>query len=54
MTFYLYADAKPSETIKNQENHPAGLAVACIIPHKSDEQILDVPIKQYKDYNTKQ
>lgn len=54
MTFYLYADAKPSETIKKQENDPAGLAVACILPHKNDEQILDVPIKQYKEYNTKQ
>lgn len=52
MTFYLYADAKPSETLKKQKNHPAGLAVACILPHKNDEKILGVPIKQYKEYNT--
>jgi len=54
MSFNLFADAKPSETIKKQQNHPAGLAVACILPYKNDEQLLNVPIKQFKDYNTKE
>lgn len=53
MAFYLFADAKPSETLKKQENHPAGLAAACILPHKNGVPVLDVPVKQYKDYNTK-
>lgn len=53
MAFYLFADAKPSETLKKQKNHPAGLAAACILPHKNGVPLLEVPVKQYKDYNTR-
>lgn len=53
MTFQLYADAKPSEVLKKQQNNPAALAVACILPYKPNTPILDVPVKQYKEVPTK-
>ncbi len=54
MTFQLFADAKPSEVLKKQQNHPAALAVACVLPYKPNTPILAVPVKQYKDVPTKQ
>lgn len=53
MTLQLFADAKPSEVLKKQQNHPAALAVACILPYKLKTLILNVPVKQYKDVPTK-
>jgi hypothetical protein len=47
-----YADAKPSESI--QKHDLPGLAVAVAFPHKPGEQVLQFPIKQYKDYKRKQ
>jgi hypothetical protein len=43
-----YADAKPSETIKRHDL--PGLAVAVVFPYKPGEEMLRLPIKQYKDY----
>lgn len=47
-----YADAKPSESI--QKHELPGLAVAVAFPHKPGEEVLELPIKQYKDYNSRQ
>ena len=47
-----YADAKPSESI--QKHELPGLAVAVIFPFKPGEEVLELPIKQYKDYKPKQ
>jgi hypothetical protein len=52
MLFYLYADAKPSEAI--QKHELPGLAVVCVMPHKVGEPILNVHVKQYKDYDSAQ
>jgi len=41
-----YADAKPSESIQKHEL-PA-LAVAVAFPYKPGEEVLNLPIKQYK------
>ncbi|UCV03309.1 hypothetical protein [Dechloromonas denitrificans] len=45
-----YADAKPSESI--QKDDLPGLAVAVIFPWKRGSPMLDLPIKQYKDYQS--
>jgi hypothetical protein len=47
--FYLrgFADAKPSEAI--QPHHLPGLAVAVVFPGKTGTDILEIPVKQYKD-----
>lgn len=47
-----YADAKPSESI--QKHELPGLAVAVVFPHKPGEEVLKLPIKQYKVYDSKQ
>jgi hypothetical protein len=47
-----YADAKPSEAI--QKHELPGLAVAVAFPYKSGDEILDLPVKQYKDYKSNQ
>jgi len=47
--YCLFADAKPSESI--QKHELPGLAVACILAIKEGKEMLDVPIKQYKDYS---
>jgi hypothetical protein len=49
--YYLFADAKPSESI--QPHEMPGLSVACLLPIKKGEEILKVPVKQYKDYKPK-
>lgn len=46
-----FADAKPSEAI--QPHQLPGLAVAVVFPVKPGKEIIDVPIKQYKDYPSK-
>ena len=46
--YYLFADAKPSESI--QPHELPGLSVACLLAIKKGEEILKVPVKQYKDY----
>lgn len=43
-----YADAKPSESI--QKHELPGLAVAVIFPYKPSVEVLQLPVKQYKDY----
>lgn len=45
----LYGDAKPSESI--QKHELPGLGVAAIFVYGKDTTTVDVPIKQYKDYN---
>jgi hypothetical protein len=52
-SFYLrgYADAKPSEAI--QPHQLPGLAVAVVFPGKPGTDLIDVPIKQFKDYKPK-
>lgn len=50
--WYGYADAKPSESI--QKHDLPGLAVAVAFPHKPGEEVLQPPIKQYKDYKPRQ
>lgn len=47
-----YADAKPSESI--QKHELPGLAVAVVFPHKPGEEVLELPIKQYKEYDRRQ
>lgn len=49
-SFYLqgYADAKPSEAI--QPHELPGLAVAVVFPGKAGADVIDIPIKQFKDY----
>lgn len=47
-----YADAKPSESI--QKHELPGLAVAVVFPYKLGEEVLKLPIKQYKDYDRRQ
>lgn len=47
-----YADAKPSESI--QKHELPGLAVAVAFPYKLGEEVLKLPIKQYKDYDRRQ
>ena len=47
-----YADAKPSESI--QKHELPGLAVAVAFPYKPGEEVIQFPIKQYKDYKPKQ
>lgn len=43
----LYVDAKPSEAIQRHEL--PGLGVAAVLPYNNREEIIDVPIKQYKE-----
>ncbi|MFN0194587.1 MAG: hypothetical protein ACKVP5_21860 [Aestuariivirga sp.] len=43
-----YADAKPSEAI--QKHELPGLAVAAVFPHHPNGGVLELPVKQYKDY----
>jgi hypothetical protein len=45
----LYVDAKPSESI--QKHELPGLGVAAIFVHGKDTTTVDVPIKQYKEYD---
>jgi len=45
----LYGDAKPSESI--QKHELPGLGVAAIFVYGKDTMTVDVPIKQYKEYN---
>jgi len=45
--FAGFADATPSESI--QYHNLPGLAVGSLFPYKSDEILLEVPVKQYKD-----
>lgn len=47
-----YSDAKPSESI--QKHELPGLAVAVVFPYKPGEQVIQFPIRQYKDYKPKQ
>ena len=47
-----YADAKPSESI--QRHDLPGLAVAVAFPHRPGEEMLQLTVKQYKDYNPRQ
>lgn len=46
-----FADAKPSEAI--QPHQLPGLAVAVVFPGKPGTNLIDIPIKQYKDYKPK-
>ncbi len=46
-----YADAKPSEAI--QPHQLPGLAVAVVFPGKPGTDLLELPIKQFKDYKPK-
>lgn len=46
--YFLFADAKPSESI--QPHELPGMSVACLLAIKKGEEILKVPVKQYKDY----
>jgi hypothetical protein len=46
-----YADAKPSESI--QKDDLPGLAVCLIFPYMANVDVLELPVKQYKDYETK-
>ncbi len=50
--YYLYADAKPSESIQLHEL--PGLAVACLCPVKEGVNVLAVPVKQFKAYRPRQ
>ncbi len=47
-----FADAKPSESIHKDEL--PGLAVAVLFPYMKDIEILNIPVKQYKDYKRSQ
>ena len=46
-----YADAKPSEAI--QPHQLPGLAVAVVFPGKPGTDLIELPIKQFKDYKPK-
>ncbi|HJP18426.1 MAG TPA: hypothetical protein QF468_07240 [Nitrospinota bacterium] len=46
-----YADAKPSESI--QKHELPGLSVAVVFPHMPSVDIIDLPVKQYKDYKAR-
>jgi len=46
-----YADAKPSESI--QKHEIPGLAVALAVPYQAGEDVLGVPVKQFKNYKRK-
>jgi len=48
----LFGDAKPSESI--QKHEIPGLGVAAIFVYGSKTEIVDVPIKQYKEYDRSQ
>lgn len=43
-----FADAKPSETI--QAHDLPGLAVAVVFPFKPNTEFLNIPVRQFKDY----
>lgn len=50
MSFYMFADAAPSEAI--QPHDLPGIAIACLLIHQDGVPVLDVPIsKQFKDWN---
>ncbi len=46
-----YADGQPSESI--QKHELSSLAVSVIFPYSPNEHILELPVKQYKDYKQK-
>jgi hypothetical protein len=46
-----YADGQPSESI--QEHALCSLAVSVLFPHSPNNNILTLPVKQYKDYKPK-
>lgn len=48
----LFGDAKPSESI--QKHELPGLGVAAILVYGDETAIVDVPIKQYKEYDRSQ
>ena len=45
----LFSDAKPSESI--QKHDLPGLGVASIFAYSRTSTVVDVPVKQYKEYN---
>lgn len=49
-----YADAKPSESIQRHELPGLAVAVAVAFPYKPNEEVLELPVKQYKEYTHKQ
>jgi len=45
-----FADAKPSESI--QQHELPGLVVSVVFPHRPGIDLLNCPVKQYKDYDS--